>query len=494
MSFASALKLPQLQYSRICIALYQAARTLNIIIHNSAPMESEKDVRTPSPVGSSIKLQPQLPLDQQLAVAHPPLKPFQPHGGPSALLKTDPNTIADPVPDTTETPIQNPAVPQTNSNPHTVFAEVNLNISAPTTVSTSHPTNSTSTTPHMVTPTTGSDGDTPEGPTSGVSQELRTEEATPAVQSREHTPDADPYASDSSHRSFPTDTSDNEDPAPKRHHPMLAVDRATRRTNTPDSDYDPLNPAGVRKERVRKRVAGKVIEKLWAPLNRESYKSFENLCDVSLNKVLERYGPSPAQRAKVLEAQKVLSHHWHSDLNARSFLARLHVTKLPPLKSLHTRIKGAPAQDIDPLSIDLVLHKKAVCETYLLAELKQLESLEQSYRALQVAFDLDSKYLSDFTKTTASLHAHIARDRQQKMEELHLDKATPIAKHSHSSTQPLPLLRGRFSPNDDPDIQRMLQDISQVVDDFKEPVRELLDYCDKLDLIQSKLNARLSPL
>lgn len=337
--------------------------------------------------------------------------------------------------------------------------------------------------------------DTPGGPDSPSETSAPPEEPS-LVLSREQTPDPDSYASDassSSQRTAHTSGSDSEDYPRKRPRATLARDRATVHSHA-DADYDPLNPAGVRKERVRKRVAGKVIEKLWTPLDRDSYKSFENLCDVSLNKVLERYGTSAALRAKVLEARRVLTHHWLSDKNMRSFLARLHVTKLPPLKSLHVRMKGSTPNELDPLSIDLVLHKKAVCETYLLAELKQLEALEVSYRALQAAYDLDSKYLQDFTKTTAALHAHIAEEKQDMMKQLHLDTATPVTKNIQLTKQPLPFDHRRFRPNDDADIQLVLQQINRVVDDTKAPVRDLLEFCDQLDLIQNKLNARLSPL
>lgn len=309
--------------------------------------------------------------------------------------------------------------------------------------------------------------------------------------SRGQTPDAsDFYASDDSYSDLRQTPDASDDEANKKQGNLLAVERATKRSRTDSDDYDPQNPAGVRKEKVRKRIAGKVIEKLWSVLDRDSFKSFENLCDMSLNKVLERYGTSPAQRPKVMEAQRVLANHWISERNPRSFLARLSVTKLPPLKSLHVRMKGSETVNYDPLSIDSVLHKKAMCEAYLLAELKQLESLESNFRALQSTYELDSKYLHDFKKTTSSLQAQIAAEKLEKMKQLHLDGIPSLTKNVHLETQPLLGSLSGFLPNKDEEVLLLLQNINKIIDDKREPMRQMLESCDQLDVILSKLNSR----
>lgn len=321
--------------------------------------------------------------------------------------------------------------------------------------------------------------------------------------SREQTPDTDFFdgetASEYSElaRATPQPEESNKRPAGG----ILDTERAVKRRYN-DSEhsnhreassnsfgYDPENPAGVKQEKIRRRVAAKVIDKFWAPLDADAFQSLENLCSISLNKVLERYDGVPNPQTKVEETQRVILNNWLSTRHQKSFLARLQVTKLPPLKSLLVRMKGVRANGVDALNIDQVLRQKKVSESYLLAELEQLKSLETYYNSLKAMYELDAKYLHDFKKSTSALQAEHAKEKRTKMAELHLEPLGAASDDIGLLKMSVRALGKKFDPNTDSDVLLILQEIDKKVSARNIPTKKLLDFGDQLDSIYSKLNS-----
>ena len=61
------------------------------------------------------------------------------------------------------------------------------------------------------------------------------------------------------------------------------------------------------------------------------------------------------------------------------------------------RIRANEVADV--LSYDSLTRKRTVLETYLLAELKQLQELENHYNQSLLAYKLDLEYLKKFKST-----------------------------------------------------------------------------------------------
>lgn len=237
------------------------------------------------------------------------------------------------------------------------------------------------------------------------------------------------------------------------------------------------HPAGLQKESYLRRVSAKLIEKLWTVLSFDAFKLFEKLCTISLTKVLERFAGGPNADQKIAETQRVLWERWFSEDDPRSFLARLKMTKLPPVKSLNARARGMKDDEFDPLNIDQVLHKKAICETYLLAELAQLEDLEKYYQNLKATHEQDAKYLSEFTKTARNLGAQVAQEKVERSQELHLDEVPEIVEDINLHTlRKLSL----FNPNEDEETRNLLLELDAHLK-VPENMDLLLQLCDELD-------------
>ncbi|OBA23450.1 hypothetical protein METBIDRAFT_21125, partial [Metschnikowia bicuspidata var. bicuspidata NRRL YB-4993] len=274
---------------------------------------------------------------------------------------------------------------------------------------------------------------------------------------------------------------------------LLDTDRAVvKKTITDGSPENVQNIPLAVKETHRKRVTSKLIEKQWETLGNETFTSFEKLCGISMNNVLERFTHSKQSHSKISETQRILTQHWLSTKLPKSFSARLKVTKLPPLKSLIVRMRGDKEASFDPLNIDQVKLRKTVLETYLLAELKQLESLESYRSSLQGAYDLDLEYLNDFKKTTSKLRGQISQERNKNARELRFEPENS-QKIDIQLAQKAPLIntatlaRARFDPDEDGDVKQLLDELHDEVSKLDSRKREMLDLCDQLDIIEHQL-------
>lgn len=277
-------------------------------------------------------------------------------------------------------------------------------------------------------------------------------------------------------------------PSPDADAPAEAPAQAVAETPAPQPDpteQQPLDlaPPIVTKRTYKKRVTSKAIDKLWTTLDPAALKSMESLCEISMSKVLERFEGSAAGDATLAQVQRVLAQHWLSTSVGKSFLARLSVTKLPPLASLMVRMKGLPNTDFNPLDLDHINHRKGACEAYLLAEMKQLHSLEAYYNSVQNMYRLDQQYLAEFRKTSAAFQKKAARERANHP----LNPAqTPGARPNIKLDKPAPSTSS-FDPDTDPDTQGLLREIGTVLDESKINIKDMLALCDKLDVVKRKL-------
>lgn len=289
--------------------------------------------------------------------------------------------------------------------------------------------------------------------------------------------------------------SDSEGTEPS-YRPQLQPGQAVKRTRTDreeSEEYDPENPMGLEREKHKKRVPAKVIDRLWTRLEPDQFRSLDTLFNIALNKTLERYKGSTNEQYKAAEAQRVLSHHWASDRLPKAFLARLKMTKLPPVKSLQVRVRGAKSEQYNLLDIDQAQRRKAMYEAYLLAETRQLQELQAYHKKIKKAFDEDSKYLEEFKKNTASIRAQNTRDAEEKRKAFHLHVAHSVDDISLSNIPvPVPneLEKAQFNPNKDPEVRLLLESLQAKVEEKspKEKLTELLRICDDLDEFQSKFD------
>lgn len=274
---------------------------------------------------------------------------------------------------------------------------------------------------------------------------------------------------------------------------LLNVGKATKRNREESEEYDPENPIGIERERYKKRVPAKVIDRLWTRLEPDQFRSLDNLFTVAMNKTLQRYKGSTNEHYKVAEAQRVLSHHWTSDKLPKSFLARAKMTKLPPLKSLQMRMRGVKADSHDLLDIDQTNRKKALYEAYLLAEKQQLQELQTYYKSIKKAFDEDSRYLEEFKKTTAAIQAQNTKEIEEKKAQYHLDglkQDDELGLGSGPAPIPKEFVQALFDPDEDPDVRELLEAVQSKMEEIapREKLEELLQICDELDEFQSKFD------
>lgn len=316
--------------------------------------------------------------------------------------------------------------------------------------------------------------------------------------SREQTPNTEDDATSTYTDLAPGSPSpDNETGSKRGLAPSLDIDNAViKKARVDEIKLDPAQVPLASIEKQKKRVTGRAIEKQWVCLESESFRSFENLCTISMNSVLERYNDSKQRDTKVAETQRIFTQHWLSTKLPKSFLARLKITKLPPLRSLVVKMRGGYEESFDPLNVDQVNLRKTVFETYLLAELKQLESLEAYKNSLENTYNLDLEYLKDFKKTTSNLRGQISQERGHSSKELRLDLMLTKRDSSESRLKRSPLSMNltlsdaRFDPSKDSDLELLIKDIHTELCGLTKQKRELLTLSDQLDIIERQLYNR----
>lgn len=245
-------------------------------------------------------------------------------------------------------------------------------------------------------------------------------------------------------------------------------------------NYDSVDLPVMKTEHSKRRVPGKIIDKLWAPLDPNSLKSLDKIFLISLNKTLEKYNLSNSNRLskKMTEAQNIITREWLNEDDSSSFKSRLKASKVPLPSSVFNNPKNTPKIDI--FSFDQLRRRKISLETYLLAELKQLSSLEKLYCNLEMIFELDSAYLEEFKKTTAINISRMKEEIDNKKKSLGFDDT----KGEQEDMIPNTLKSFKlFIPSKDKDIQTLQNKLNDKLSNINDPTlgpAKLVDRINKL--------------
>ena len=177
-------------------------------------------------------------------------------------------------------------------------------------------------------------------------------------------------------------------------------------------DNEILNPVNFRPMINKQKISTAVIEKFWQPLDSGNSQSMDNIMNVALLKTLDEL------HSKV---SRSITNVWFNSANPESFKSRLSQTKLPPPSSMYSSKLRIRANEVaDVLSYDSLTRKRTVLETYLLAELKQLQELENHYNQSLLAYKLDLEYLKKFKSTVKNNELKYNEELERKREELNL--------------------------------------------------------------------------
>lgn len=254
--------------------------------------------------------------------------------------------------------------------------------------------------------------------------------------------------------------------------------------------------APLRKDPIKQRKSTvKAIEKLWVPLDRETIKSFNELSSIATEKILTTLNNSSNRQGKILETQRVLSCHWTSESQPKSFCARLKVTKLPLLKSLPIRTRDL----LDPVSRALdtavVQQRKELLEAKLLAEKKELETLETYYKSVSATLELDQEYLSEFTKYTQDITAQLDTDTKENRNLFGLDETSPTLDRFQQHHQANGLFNltdqlKRFHPEKDTQVRGLLAKFESTLSAIDPSFTKFQGYMDFINVKDGSLNDR----
>lgn len=177
-------------------------------------------------------------------------------------------------------------------------------------------------------------------------------------------------------------------------------------------DNEILNPLNFQPMINKQKISTAVIEKFWQPLDSVNSQSMDNIMNVALLKTLDEL------HSKV---SRSITNVWFNSANPESFKSRLSQTKLPPPSSMYSSKLRIRANEVaDVLSYDSLTLKRTVLETYLLAELKQLQELENHYNQSLLAYKLDLEYLKKFKSTVKNNELKYNEELERKREELNL--------------------------------------------------------------------------
>ena len=189
-----------------------------------------------------------------------------------------------------------------------------------------------------------------------------------------------------------------------------ATPASKKRKRTFDNEI--LNPLNFQPMINKQKISTAVIEKFWQPLDSVNSQSMDNIMNVALLKTLDEL------HSKV---SRSITNVWFNSANPESFKSRLSQTKLPPPSSMYSSKLRIRANEVaDVLSYDSLTRKRTVLETYLLAELKQLQELENHYNQSLLAYKLDLEYLKKFKSTVKNNELKYNEELERKREELNL--------------------------------------------------------------------------
>lgn len=234
---------------------------------------------------------------------------------------------------------------------------------------------------------------------------------------------------------------------------------------------------------VRKRVPGKFVDKFWAPLEPETFDSLERIISVCTSKTIERYRRDQTKtkfNKKMANAQEILATSWADTANKTSFLSRLKVTKLP-LPSSHSKRNLSESANV--LGFDSLNRRKKFLETYLLAEIKQVNDLERYHKELTTIYKQDQTYLDEFKKTTE------IEIKSMTEEAAELRAAMGLTSGGKKNNTPIIKKPVReFNANEDKSTRELLQEIHDTLNKYQNTMETLTETDEKLEVLYNILD------
>lgn len=240
-----------------------------------------------------------------------------------------------------------------------------------------------------------------------------------------------------------------------------------------------VNPKTITTRSHKKKITGKLIDRFWQPLSHDSFQSMQGIISMCINQSIQRYRlPSKSRKSvelskKMIQAQDILSESW-STANETSFGSRLRETLLPP---------GSDS-DSDIFNLDKLLRRRKYLETYLLAELKQLNELEKNYKSYEIIYKLDLKYLEELRKSTGKENSLMRKEINEKRENMSIDVLNSSKVKIHQTTKN----KSTFNPNDDLDTIEVLSKLTRHLESINKNVNQLKDLNTGLEEFYHHLN------
>ncbi|CAX43547.1 conserved hypothetical protein [Candida dubliniensis CD36] len=213
-------------------------------------------------------------------------------------------------------------------------------------------------------------------------------------------------------------------------------------------DNEILSPLNLQSIVNKQKISTTVIEKFWQPLDSVNAQSMDDIMNIALLKTLDE------SHSKV---SRSITNVWFNSANPESFKSRLLQTKLPPPSSMYSSKLRIRANEVaDVLSYDSLTRKRTVLETYLSAELKQLQELENHYNQSLLAYKSDLEYLKKFKSTVKNNEMKYNDDLERKHEELNLS-----VQDKNPDDIYLLSTDNDFDPETDDDIKFILETIQE---------------------------------
>ena len=135
------------------------------------------------------------------------------------------------------------------------------------------------------------------------------------------------------------------------------------------------------------------------------------------------------------------------------------------------------------LAFDSLNRRKKFLETYLQAELKQVNQLERYHKELSTVYQQDLQYLQEFKKTTEIEIKSMTEEATELRRNMGLEnsKNTPEGEYVEKPVKP-------FNPNDDPETRQLLTEIRDKLAPLQEKCKELAEADDALEVLYNFLD------
>lgn len=238
-----------------------------------------------------------------------------------------------------------------------------------------------------------------------------------------------------------------------------------------------FDPDSIQFETHRKRVSGKIIDKFWQPLDNETLLALNKIIEYCIIKSLGRF----SDNTKYKIAQKYLIKSWILE-DTRAFSKRIQITNLPKITGMHnTSARNEENRHI--LDYDELKHRISYLETYLNAELKQLNELKNYYNQLNLNYVSDLNYYNEFQKTLETTDKKLQKERNERETLMNLHN-----KVKADELDNIGLIKDNaFTVDPSDDLADLLNVLHANLTKFVDASGDLLDVNERLQCFQTNL-------